>query len=952
LLPFAAFAMKKISPHRCIFLMRTFARSLVFLSLPIFLLSGCSDDANKGAKLLYSEASQALESSQAGSKSYAEVLVSYKTAKEQIERILREFPSSEIAVGLSSGSTTISGLTLDQFQELEATLKQLVKAEQDPLACALLLAKTTDTALGKSEVLAEIAGKVAESGKKELALELLSKALDGVKTMKDTRLDSRVAGAIAVGYARAGDANRAIELACILHADHTLPPELPEIAGALAKLGQKQQALQILAQARKQAEALENSTEKSMAIAAIASATAELGDFQTAIELTGAMMDGELKSKVFVAIAGKHAANGDFDQAMETAERIRYPWWKGSAWALIANELAKNGKQEQASQLFSKALEMTKLIGSPHDKFMAMVDMAPAFAQGGQREQAMELLAQALEIGRSAYGRWRESWVMASIAIKLAEIGNFQQALDMVELIANADYQSEALAGIASEYGKSGQKEQTRPLLAQALETARTIVDPDDKSRALAGIAGRYAEIGEKEQAIKLLDEALAMAQPKTHKDAYPKFQALGKIAGKYAEIGDFTRAIETTMMIRELSDSKAKSEALAEIARRVVEFGEKDQAERVLSQVLGLTNTMESKWHKAEALAVIAGKYAEIGDLTLAVETAKTIEDENAKSTALAEIALWVAKSGEHEQASQLLAQAIEAAKTIRDGWDRTRALALAELADKAAVAGQKDLSSRLLTEALEAAQTRSGQMDYQKYDALSAIAMRYATNGDFPKAIKTTKMIVAPYWEALALARLADKLAEAGQKEPALQILSHAFEPTKALGGDEKSRALTEIAGVYALTGDKEQASRLLSQALGEARTIEDALMKTWALTEIAREYQKAGQKELSSKLFIEALEAAKTIEEADDKFCEFGEIAYRYAENGDLLQAIAIALSMEDTRWNWKIGTLSDIAGKVAQLREQDKATLIDVTRAIRPWSDVLEDAATPQQQVNGQ
>ena len=393
LLPFADFAMIKIESHRCILPMRPRARSLAFLSLPIFLLSGCSDDANKGAKSLYSQASQALESSKTGQKSHAEVLVSYKTAKDRIERILREYPSSEIAVGLSSGGTTISGLTLDQFRGLEATLNELAEAERSPLACALLIADSMETASGKSEVLAEIASKVAKNGNKELAVELLSQALDGIKTMKDT----------------------------------------------------------------------------------------------------------------------------------------------------------------------------------------------------------------------------------------------------------------------------------------------------------------------------PLLDEALAAAKPRTHKDAYQKSAVLGKIAGKYAEIGDFTHAVETAKMIRKISDSKAKSGALAESARRVVEIGE-------------------------------------------------------------------------------------------------------------------------------------------------------------------------------------------------------------------------------------KEQASRLLSQALGEARTIEDSLVKTWSLTGIALEYQTDGQKDLSSQLFIEALGAAKTIADADDKFCEMDTIATRYLENGDLMKALDVGLSMEDAEWIWRTWALSDIAGKVAQLDEKDKAALIDVTRAIKPWSEV--------------
>lgn len=133
------------------------------------LLSGCDDAGDSRAKRFHTEAAQAIDLCRNGDKSYAQVLELHQWAAARIDRILKDFPSSEIALELTSGRTTISGLTLDQFREMEATLKPLAAAENDPLACALLIANSMEDASDTSSVLVEIAGKVVQPGEKDKA---------------------------------------------------------------------------------------------------------------------------------------------------------------------------------------------------------------------------------------------------------------------------------------------------------------------------------------------------------------------------------------------------------------------------------------------------------------------------------------------------------------------------------------------------------------------------------------------------------------------------------------------------------------------------------------------------------------------------------------------------------------------------------------------------------------
>ena len=262
-------------------------------------------------------------------------------------------------------------------------------------------------------------------------------------------------------------------------------------------------------------------------------------------------------------------------------------------------------------------------------------------------------------------------------------------------------------------------------------------------------------------------------------------------------------------------------------------------------------------------------------------------------------------------------------------------RRTTLGRIAGKVAEAGQREQAARILSEATETAKTIEGG-GFDSYQSFTEVAIRHATNGDLDQALEAAKTIMEPWQEASALAKIATMLAETGQKEQAMGFLSHSLdEPMRALGGYEKSASLTDIASVYAKIGEKERVLQLLSQGFEEAKTIDKADEKSWALTNIAEQYAKIGEKDLASRLLMQALDAAKMIEDADDKFMGMDVIAIRHVENGDLLQALGIVMAMEDTtRWSWKTWAMSDIAAKVVQLGEEDKAKLQSITRTVRP------------------
>jgi tetratricopeptide (TPR) repeat protein len=186
--------------------------------------------------------------------------------------------SSNVAVSLLSGQTTISGFTLNEFQDLESSLKPFAEAEQEILSCALLVANTIKEADAKALLLGIIAGGYAKAGQKEKAGQILTQALETANTIKNRFPKDRALAGIADAYAEGGQFTQALETAnTIKYFKETKARVLAGIASGYAKAGQKEKADQILTQALKTANTCVFEGPKARALAEIASAYAEAG---------------------------------------------------------------------------------------------------------------------------------------------------------------------------------------------------------------------------------------------------------------------------------------------------------------------------------------------------------------------------------------------------------------------------------------------------------------------------------------------------------------------------------------------------------------------------------------------------------------------------------------------------------------------------------------------------
>ena len=628
--------------------MNTLFRCLVIGSALLFL--GLSGDPNEKADELYAQAVQLVESAKQAS-SYSEALPLYERAGDMLERIVSQHADSTIAGDLISGQTKISNLTLSEFRELEGSLKRYAKAEQDPLSCALVVARTVQREYLRIEAAIDIARVFVKAGQAKQVTVALSQALD---------------------------------LANAIHAvedEYTKARALVDIANEFIELGQPEQAGPLLSQALDVANTYPRWEEASWA------ECEHEGEF-----ICGDFEPRSATVSLFVDIAGGLTKAGQTEraeslllQAFNLSDGIGWSFIKGRNLAEIVTGLVEAGR-------FTQVLPVANAVRGENGTSTVVAAIAEALARVGQTELGGPLLSRALEMAQVYRNKYKWDTVSCFVAIAggLTKAGQteqaeqvFSQALDLAVAIKDKATKATALRVIAGGLTEAGQTERARNI-------ANTIKDESGKVWALVTIANELTKAGQTEQAEQVFSQALDLAN--TLKDERAKAWVLVDIAKGLTEVGQTERVHNVANTIK---NKNRQADALVTVAKGLTKAGQIKQAEQVLSQALDLANILknESKedWvsvtnedEKDRVLREIASGFAKAGQFTQSLAVTKTIKDgywpgyeqKYRKALALADITSGFVKTGHQPSESDvaILREIVQTAMPVEKAWERIK--------------------------------------------------------------------------------------------------------------------------------------------------------------------------------------------------------------------------------------------------------------------------------------
>lgn len=423
-------------------------------------------------------------------------------------------------------------------------------------------------------------------------------------------------------------------------------------------------------------------------------------------------------------------------------------------------------------------------------------------------------------------------------------------------------------------------------LYQQAMSRVERLLSQYGESHIAMGLAmgqpilagNTLPEFRDADSFFKLLAEAeqhplaCAAALATTIPDESERAWALYEIAGVYAANGQVETADDTILLIERPIN---RTWAWTRIAGQLAEKGQNHDAAQMLSQALATVQTVvfEDDRDEAMTLASIANALAEAERFDQALDMAGAMSRKSLRAGTLSHIAGQLAAAGRKSQADQVLAGALETARSVEDEVDR--AWSLKEVARTTAVIGPSDRALEIV---------RSIARPESAVEALTDMAGYYARIGEAATAVQLLSLALetagatpfdAPQDRAVALTAIAHTFAAAGQLDQALAV-------SESLG--HPPMVLTEIAIQAIKTDRPDQAPLLLTRALEQAEILGPASAGADLIKPIATTYARLGQ-------FDQALATARKASPGEHARALL-EIADAAAGSGQYNRALQIA------------------------------------------------------------
>jgi tetratricopeptide (TPR) repeat protein len=612
--------------------------------------------------------------------------------------------------------------------------------------------------------------------------------------------------AMAEALAQRGDLDRAEAVACSITEPEQQAVALAAAANALAQEGDLDRAGQLARQAQAAARSSADRHEHAWPLAAVAAALARSGDFEQAEAITNSIGHSRSQGWALKAVAVALGQAGDLDRAKTAARSIADRDLQALALTTVAETLVKAGDLDQASVFAHMAEATASSITYSGERAEAQLAVAAVLVKVGELDQASQLTRQAEAAAHSITDPKKRTQTLAAIAEALPETTDFdladqiaRQAEIAARSIQDPERQARALTAAAEALARAGDVDR-----AEAL--ARSGSDPSRQAEALAGVAAALTEVGD-------LNRAEALANSIT--DPTWQVWALADVPEALAKAGDLDRA---EALANSITDPTWQVWALAGVAAALTKAGDPDRASLFVRQAETIARSITSSFWRAEALKAVAVALTQAGNLNDAEILAQSIPEEDKQSRALALVAAAFIKAGDLDRASQLVRQAVTAARStfpFERGW------ALSGVAGALAEVGDVDQAENV---------ARSFTKPDAQAEALVTIATVLTQAGDLGRAGQlarqaetTARSIASPHEQAKWLAGVAAVLAETGdleQAEAVARSINHPSGQAEALAAVAAALAQATNRDVVDDFEQSERSRQLLAQALSLTR------------------------------------------------------------------------------------------------------------------------------------
>ncbi|OUL25414.1 hypothetical protein BV372_28035 [Nostoc sp. T09] len=540
-------------------------------------------------------------------------------------------------------------------------------------------------------------------------------------------------------------------------------------------------------------------------------------------------------------------------------------------WQLMDAQL-----YDQALKIYHQALNSAALLNSPEREYVILNII---------RDERF-VLQPLTQLPRQEQDKWIE-WLgkVQQYALNLGE--NSSLALTRSGLSLDI---AQHLEQVAKGYQILGRTDLATIALQKATQAASQIPEAVNRANEFIQLATQWLQFSDKAEAQQALTQALAAVSQIPTDDPYAQWNYLYSIASLYIQVGEPQRALKLT---ENIGSEYYPNAIRQEVVRDAVKRGDLHFAQAVTAKIQGAEYQANAlvqmavywathhqvrrgnrlfaqalkrvaKDERAEALqSTLIQTYQTSGQLTIALNAAQRLTQDEPKALALGVIAVAYAKAKQSQQMQQVLAQLtglIQSETAVNnvgyvnnilqaavEAEQYNLAIAILNVvqnnADFLSKPGwyrqivQAPLRSQHLDKALELAkQIPNDVWPEERNSSLQEIAIAYANAKQWSQANEVVTQIENTSFTPYQVLTQAELAAIAPTPEQFTTLIQAAIAQAQALEPiQQKALALAAIASAYLRSGNEEQTQSFLQQAIQKLQQVEDEEYRGRLLSQI---------------------------------------------------------------------------------------------------------------------
>lgn len=365
------------------------------------------------------------------------------------------------------------------------------------------------------------------------------------------------------------------------------------IGKAAHQLGQLEEALEALTEAKAAFYKMEVAAEVFEASLMLGRVQRDLGSFNKAeqqladaLEFARMLKDPVRESSVRNLQASVHDAQGDYGHALKDLESALYLVQDLHDWERRADILSNIGNLHTLLGNYPQALEKLKeaydiyqdLESASRGAAINLLSLGQLYQELSSMEEATLFFDRAAEVGRQLHDPLIEASALNNLANLHLQAGdlpsaekNFTKALSIAKKVGAQQYEIDNLDGLGQVFVTQQNFARAEETYIAALDIARNIGDREGEVDILTNLSHNYLAMAQPREAIEPLKKALMLANEMQRQKCI--YQTNELLSQAYEQLGDFTQAFQHYRAFHQAKEAVFNVENEERISKLSVQF-------------------------------------------------------------------------------------------------------------------------------------------------------------------------------------------------------------------------------------------------------------------------------------------------------------------------------------------------------------------------------------------